>query len=142
MNNLMTRFDRMDDLFPDFVRRFMRPAAGGAEAGAPEIRLDVTEREKDYLVRAEVPGAKKEDVRVQIDGNYVSISAEVRKEKETKDEEGHVLLRESSFGTATRGFSLACEIDDAASSAKLDNGVLTLTLPKRQGAGSKLLPIG
>lgn len=142
MNNLMTRFDRMDDLFPEFVRRFMRPVAGNADAAAPEIRLDVTEREKDYLVRAEVPGAKKEDVRVQIDGNYVSISAEVRKEKETKDEEGHVLLRESSSGTATRGFSLACEIDDAASSAKLDNGVLILTLPKRQGAGSKLLAIG
>lgn len=140
--NSLTRFDRMDDLFPEFMRRFMRRDAGDSEAAPPEIRLDVTEREKDFLVRAEVPGAKKEDVRVQIDGNYVSISADVKKEKETKDEKGRVLLRESSYGTATRGFSLAWEIDDQAASAKLDNGVLTLTLPKRQGAGSKLLSIG
>lgn len=139
--NSLTRFDPVDDLFPDFMRRFMRRGVGDFEAAPPEIRLDVTEREKDFLVRAEVPGARKEDVRVQIDGNYVSISADVKKEKETKDEKGRVLVKESNYGTATRGFSLAWEIDDKASSAKLDNGVLTLTLPKRQGAGSKLLPI-
>jgi HSP20 family protein len=139
--NALTRFERMDELFPEFFRRFTRPMAGTFESAPPEIRLDVTEREKDYVVRAEVPGAKKEDVRVQIDGNYVSISADVRKEKETKDDDGRVLLKESSHGTATRGFSLAYEVDDKASSAKLDNGVLTLTLPKRQGAGSRLLSI-
>lgn len=139
--NSLTRFERMDDLFPQFMRRFMRQPADGFDAAPPEIRIDVTERKKDYLVRAEIPGARKEDVRVQIDGNYVSISADVSQEKETKDEEGRVLLKESSSGSATRGFSLAWEIDDKASSAKLDNGVLTLTLPKRSGAGSKLLRI-
>ena len=119
----------------------MRPMSSALEAPPPEIRLDVIERDKDYVVRAEIPGAKKDDIRVQIDGNYVSISADVKTEKETKDEGGRVLLKESSHGTASRGFSLAYEIDDKASSAKLDNGVLTLTLPKRQGAGSRLVSI-
>jgi HSP20 family protein len=139
--NALTRFERMDDMFPDFFRRFMRPASSAFEAAPPEIRLDVSERDKDYVVRAEIPGAKKDDIRVQIDGNYVSISADVRKEQETKDDGGRVLLKESSQGTASRGFSLAYEVDDKASTAKLDNGVLTLTLPKRQGSRSRLLSI-
>jgi len=142
MNALTTRFERMDDLFPEVFRRFVRPMAMPAfELPAAEIKLDVTEREKDYLVRAEIPGAKKDDIRVQIDGNYVSISAEVKKEQEKKDEKGRVLLKETSHGSATRGFSLACAIDDKASSAKLEDGVLTLTLPKRQGGGSRLVSI-
>lgn len=139
--NALTRFDRMDDFFPDFFRRALRPMAGALEAAPPEIRLDVTERDKDYLARAEVPGAKKDDVRVQIDGNYVTISVDVKKEKETRDEKGRVLLKESSQGMATRGFSLASEVDDKASTAKLDDGVLTLTLPKRQGSSSRLVAI-
>ena len=140
--NALTRFERMDDLFPEMFRRFMRPmpAVAGLDDQA-EIRLDVTEREKDFLVRAQVPGAKKDDVRVQIDRNYVSITSEVRQQKEKKDEAGRVLLQESSYGAAVRGFSLPCEIDDKASNAKLEDGVLTLTLPKREGGGSRMLPI-
>lgn len=139
--NTLTRFERMDDLFPELFRRFMRPIASMNIESAAEIRLDVTEREKDYLVRAEIPGAKKEDIRVEIDGNYVSISAEVKTEKESKEDSGRMLLKETAVGSAMRGFSLAHEIDDKSASAKLDNGVLTLTLPKRQGAGSRLLSV-
>src|SRR5262245_60218794 len=120
MNDL-ARIDRLDDFFPDFFRRFARSMPFAAETPA-EIKLDVTENDKDYQVRAVVPGAKKEDIRVSVDGNYVSISAEVRKEKEEKT--GRSLLKETYYGSASRGFSLAHDIDDKAVVAKLEDGVL------------------
>jgi HSP20 family protein len=139
--NALTRFERVDELFPELFRRFMRPLALTAAELQTEIRLDVTERDKDYLVRAVVPGAKKDDIRVQIDGNYVSISAEVSKQQERKDDTGRVLLKESSVGLAMRGFSLPSEIDDKGATAKLEDGVLTLALPKRAGSASRLVSI-
>ena len=135
--NALTRLDRFEDLMPEFFRRISRPLAV-AEPG--DIRLDVTENDKDYQVRAEIPGAKKEDIRVHVDGNFVSISAEVRKDKEEKSG-GRVLVRESYYGRVSRGFSLAHEIDDKAVAAKLEDGVLKLTLPKREGSGARTIPI-
>ncbi|HEY5324118.1 MAG TPA: Hsp20/alpha crystallin family protein [Caldimonas sp.] len=135
--NALTRLDRFEDLMPEFFRRISRPLAV-AEPG--DIRLDVTENDKDYQVRAEIPGAKKEDMRVHVDGNFVSISAEVRKDKEEKSG-GRVLVRESYYGRVSRGFSLAHEIDDKAVAAKLEDGVLKLTLPKREGSGARTIPI-
>lgn len=135
----LTRIDRMDDLFQEFFRRFARPVAL-TDAVPAEIRIDVTENDKDYQVRAEIPGAKKEDIRVIVDGNFVSISAEVRKEKEEKSG-GRVLLKETYYGSASRGFSLAHEIDDKAVVAKLEDGVLKLTLPKREGSGTRPIAI-
>ena len=135
--NALTRLDRFEDLMPEFFRRISRPLAV-AEPG--DIRLDVTENDKDYQVRAEIPGAKKEDMRVHVDGNFVSISAEVRKDKEEKSG-GRVLVRESYYGRVSRGFSLAHEIDDKAVAAKLEDGVLKLTLPKREGTGARPIAI-
>ncbi|HEY0858295.1 MAG TPA: Hsp20/alpha crystallin family protein [Albitalea sp.] len=137
--NALTRMERFDDMFPEFFRRLARPLAL-SEDSPGDIRIDVTENDKDYLVRAEVPGAKKEDIRVTVDGNFVSISAEVRKEKEEKSG-GRVLLKETYFGSASRGFSLAHEVDAKAVVAKLEDGVLKLTLPKRQGAGARTVAI-
>jgi HSP20 family protein len=135
--NALTRLDRFEDLMPEFFRRISRPLAV-AEAG--DIRVDVTENDKDYQVRAEIPGAKKEDMRVHVDGNFVSISAEVKKDKEEKSG-GRVLVRESYCGRISRGFSLAHEIDDKAVTAKLEDGVLKLTLPKREGSGPRTIAI-
>ena len=137
--NSLTRFER--DFFPEFFRRFARAMSIDTEAPG-DIRIDVTEKDKEYLVRAEIPGAKKDDIRVTIDGNYVSIAAEVRREREEKSEkEGRLLLKETYFGSCSRGFTLAHDIDDKAATAKLEDGVLKLTLPKRQGAASRLLTI-
>ena len=137
--NALTRFDRFDDLMPEFFRRFARPFAFG-DAVPAEIRIDVTENDKDYEVRAEIPGAKKDDVRVSVDGNFVSISAEVRKEKEEKSA-GRQLVRESYYGSASRGFSLAHEIDSKAVVAKLEDGILKLTLPKREGTAAQAIAV-
>src|SRR5664280_3587546 len=107
--NALTRLERLEDFMPDFFHRISRPFALG-ETIAGDIRIDVTENDKDYEVRAEIPGAKKDDIRVSVDGNFVSISAEVRKVKEEKSA-GRTLIKESYYGSASRGFSLAHEID-------------------------------
>lgn len=136
--NALTRSERFDDLFADFFRRFSPPAAWTGN-GAGEIRIDVTEGDKAYQVRAEMPGVKKEDIRVNVDRNFVSISAEVKQEKEEKTERS--LLRETYRGSVSRGFSLPAEIDAKAVSAKLEDGVLKLELPKREGAGARSIAV-
>ena len=135
----LTRYDPIDQMFPDFFRRFALPMRL-AEETPGEIRIDVTEKDKTYEVRAEIPGAKKEDIRVKVEGNFVSISAEVRKDKEEKSA-GRVVLKETYYGSASRGFSLAHEIDAKAVVAKLEDGVLKLTLPKREGSSGKIIEI-
>ena len=137
MNDL-ARLENFDDLLPYFFRRLARPTSFSVETPA-EIKIDVTENDKDYQVRAIIPGAKKDDIRVSVDRNYVSIAAEVRKEKEERS--GRSLLKEAYYGSASRGFSLAHEIDDKAVVAKLEDGVLKLTLPKREGTGSRMIAV-
>ena len=136
--NALTRLDPIDNLFPELFRRWARPMRFSEEA--PEIKIDVTENDKDYSVRAEIPGAKKEDIRVNVDGNFVSIAAEVKKEKEEKSG-GRLLLKETYVGSSSRGFSLAHEIDTKGVVAKLEDGILKLTLPKREGTGSRTIEI-
>ncbi len=114
----------MDGLLRGF---FVRPL--GYE-GAPHITLDVREDEKAYTVHADLPGVKKEDLEVQVEGNVVSISAESRKVREEK--EGEKLIQSERYvGRVSRSFTLAVEVDDTAATAKFENGVLELILPKK-----------
>lgn len=128
-----------NDPFDDVFKGFFRPVRQESQASA-QIRMDVKEDEKGYFVHAEIPGVKKEDIHVTIDGNQVSISAEVKQEKEVKDGE-KVLRSERYYGKVARSFILASEIDESAAQAKYDNGVLELTLPKKVVAPSKRLTI-
>ncbi len=138
----ITRYDPFDfgiEPLDDLFRGFFRPVR---MEGVPQvqIKMDVKENDKAYTVHAEIPGVKKEDIHVTIDGNQVSISAEVKKEKEEK--EGDKLLRsERYYGKVARSFTLGSDIDDGAAAAKYDNGVLELTLPKKTAAASKKLEI-
>ena len=134
MNNL-TRYDPFDDLFRGF---FVRPVEMGAPAEAPTIKIDVTEKGGNYLVHAELPGISKEDIHVNIDGPTVSISAE--REKDVKEGE-RVLRTERYFGKVSRSFQLGQDIDEDKSSAKFNDGVLELTLPKKSAAAAKRLSI-
>lgn len=138
--NALTRLERMDDLFPEMMRRWSRPLQMLGEVEMPsDIRVDISENDKEYLVSAEIPGAKKEDIRVSIDGNYVSISAEIKKELE--EEHGRTLTKETCHGSVSRGFTLGSDVDEKTAAAKLEDGVLRLTLPKRQGSSSRVLKI-
>lgn len=95
----------------------------------PTIKLDITEDEKAYHVKADLPGVKREDIDVQIDGNQVSLTAEVKREKEEKKGET-VVHAERFYGRQFRSFTLRDEIDEAKAEAKFNAGVLELTLPK------------
>jgi len=138
----MTRlsvYDPFAEVFPELFRGFFQPSrATGAEA--LEIRVDVKESNGDYTVTAEIPGVKKEDIQVQIDGNRVSISAEVKRESEKKDGE-RVLRSERYYGAVARSFSLASDLDESKAVAKYESGVLTLTLPKKATPSVKRLAI-
>ena len=139
--NALTRFERFDDLFPELFRRMARPSLANFEAPG-EIRIDVNENDQGYEVRAEIPGVKKEDIHVMIDGNQVSISAEARREKEEKNAKGdRTLVKELYYGSSSRSFTLANAVDDKAAIAKYEDGVLKLSLPKRKDAASKKLQI-
>lgn len=134
----ITRIDPFDDLFRGF---FVRPVDfKGAPAQTPSIKMDVQEQGDNYLVHAELPGVKKEDIHVVVEGNLVSISAEVKQEKETREGD-RVLRSERYFGKVSRSFQLEQDLDDTLASAKFNDGVLALTLPKRIASPSKRLTI-
>ena len=139
--NSLTPFEKFDDMFPELFRRFARPMTMNLEPMG-DIRVDIDENDKSYVVRAELPGVKKDDIRVEVDGNRVSIAAEVRKDYEKKDQQGQrVLVRETYSGSASRTFTLARDIDEGGVVAKLEDGVLNLTLPKRQNARNRLIAV-
>lgn len=106
----------------------------------PEIRMDVSEDDKSYRVKAEIPGVKKEDIKISIDRNQVSISAEVKRESEEK--KGETVLRsERYYGNQYRGFTLAQDVDEGKAEAKYEDGILLLTLPKRESTSAKQLAV-
>ncbi len=106
----LTRFDPFDDLFRGF---FVRPVDfNTGTTQPPSIRMDVKEQDNAYLVHAELPGVKKEDIHVVVDGNQVSISAEVKEEKEIREGE-RILRAERSFGKVSRAFQLGQDVDDS-----------------------------
>jgi len=141
MNELRVKdwFD-LDPIEPTF-RGLLRPWRLDSPETAPQIRIDLTEDDDSYAVKAEIPGLRKEDIDVRIEGNQVTISAEVKKENEEK-KDGRVLRSERQYGFASRSFALASEVDEGKADAKYQNGVLELRLPKKAGGTSKRLTIG
>lgn len=139
----ITRFDPFKigsfDPFEEVFKGFFRPIRWEWE-GQPQIKMDVKEDEKSYIVLAEIPGVNKEDVQVSIDGNQVSISAETKEEKEVKEGE-RVLRSERYYGKVSRSFSLDSDIDEANAQASYKNGVLELTLPKKTVTPARKLTI-
>ena len=137
----ITRFSPFDEAFDDLFRGFLvRPLSYEYPAGTAQFRVDVSENEKAYTLRAELPGVKKEDINVSIDGDTVAISAEVKNEKDVKDGD-RVLRSERYFGKVYRAFTLGQAVEEDGSHAKYANGVLELTLPKKAAAQAKRITI-
>ena len=138
----ISRYDPFGDVFDDLLKGFfVRPIAYEGQPAAPgRIKIDVREKDGAYVVHAEIPGVKKEDIQVNIDGDQVSISAEARAEKEVKENE-RVLHRERYYGKAARVFRLGTDIDQSAANAKYADGVLELTLPKKAEVAGRQLAI-
>jgi HSP20 family protein len=144
----VTRFDPridplgelVDDLFKGF---FVRPVAydGGRLGEAmPRMKVDVKEKNGAYEVSAELPGVRKDDIQVTIDGSEVTLAAEVKREKEVAEDE-RVLHTERVYGKVSRSFTLPQEVDEAKAEAKFRDGVLELTLPKKAAAARKQISI-
>jgi HSP20 family protein len=136
----LTRFDPFADPFEDMVRRVFKPVRWEVDTQPLQIKVDVEENDKAYSVKAEVPGVKKEDINVQIEGNQVSITAESKQEKDVK-ENGKVIRSERYYGSLYRSFTLGQDVDQAAATAKYADGVLQLTLPKKASAATKKLTV-
>ena len=139
----ITRYDPFNDLVDDIFKGFLvRPVAyeGGAREALPRVKVDVAEKNGAYKVTAELPGVKKEDIQVSVDGPQVTLSAEVKQEKEATQDE-RVLHAERVFGKVTRSFTLPQELDEAKAEAKFRDGVLELTLPKKAAAQRKQISI-
>ena len=135
----MTRHDPFEtDSLDNLFRGLFRPVK--MDGALPQIRMDVKEDEKAYAVHADMPGVNKDDIHVTIDGNNVSISAEVKKRSEQKEGES-MLRRERYVGRVSRSFALENEVDEAASSARYQDGVLELVLPKKTAAAAKRLAV-
>jgi len=136
----ITRFNPFDDAIDDLFRGyFVHPVSYDGPAAA-EFRVDVSENEQAYTLRAEIPGVKKEDINVTIDGDTVAIGAEVKHEKEVKNGD-RVLRSERYHGKVYRAFTLGQAVEEAGTSARYENGVLELTLPKKAAAQAKRVTI-
>lgn len=135
MNSLMTRGTRFDDLFKDLMSPgfFIRPLHG--DPLPQSIKVDVKESDGAYTVQAELPGVSKQDIQVTVEGNVVTLSAEV-KQQDSQSADEKSLRSERYFGSVARSFQLPADIDNSQAKARFDNGVLSLTLPKRQGSSS------
>jgi HSP20 family protein len=133
----LTRFDpfrEFDDMFR-LPRSLLRNVPE-----EPQIKMDVSEDDKAFHVKAEIPGVRKDDIKVSIDADRVSISAEVMREKEEK--KGETVIRsERYYGTQFRGFTVAQAIDQAKAEAKYENGILELTLPKKEPNSAKQIAV-
>jgi HSP20 family protein len=129
----LTRYDPFGDLDDMFKGFMLRPVRLDQQAPQMQIKMDVKENDAAYIVRADIPGVKKEDIKVDVDGNMVSISAEVKQEKEQK-EGGRVIRSERYYGSMSRSFSLGQDVDEKTANAKYTDGVLELTLPKKAGS--------
>lgn len=144
MSNV-TRYDPFSlEPVSDLFQGLFRPLRGIADADDEKLasmKIDVTENDQAYAVKAELPGVDKNDINVQIDGNTVSISAKVERNKELKEGE-RVIRRERYSGEFARTFSLANELDRDAASAQYQDGVLSLMLPKKASSEKKKLTIG
>ena len=137
----LTRFSPFDDTLDDLFRGFfVRPVNFEGQASAAQFRVDVAENENAYVLRGELPGVKRDDINITIDGDTVAISAEVKHEKDVKNGD-RVLRSERHYGKLYRAFTLGQAVEENAAQAKYADGVLELTLPKKAAAQAKRITI-
>jgi HSP20 family protein len=135
------QFGRLvETMFEDFFAPLAQGGSRWSDASASIPRLDLTESEGAYEIQAEMPGVEKDDLKVAIDHDRITIEGECRKANERREGE-NVVYSERSARKFMRSFSLPSEVDDATAQARLENGVLHLTLPKKQGSPVRRLEI-
>ena len=134
MPRAVSPFTDIDRLFEDFLGRRL-PRTLGWDRALPDVaeltpNVDVIDREDEVLVRAEVPGYKKEDIEVSVSGNTLTLRGETSSEE--KEEKGDFYRHEIMRGAFTRTVALPAEVDDSKAKASMKDGVLELHLPKAE----------
>jgi HSP20 family protein len=131
----------VDDVFSDFFQRAgLVPARGPETPAVARARMDVVDKGDKFEIKVDLPGISKDDINVAVEGARVTLQAESRKQKETREGE-RVLHSERTFTSYARSFELPVEVTDQGADASFENGVLTLALPKRVAVSSKRLEI-
>ena len=129
--------------FPTFLERWFRELdkdwSWGAAGTGWLPALDVHETDGEYAVTVELPGARKEDVTVEFDEGMLTIRGEKKSEREEKKEQRRFVERR--YGAFSRSFSLPRDADGEHIAATFDNGVLTLTIPKKESAKPRTVAI-
>ncbi|WP_461215721.1 Hsp20/alpha crystallin family protein [Lacticaseibacillus sp. GG6-2] len=128
-NEMMRRDDWLEDPFFDNLgRRFFdnfMPAASSSQV----LKTDITENDKDYIAKIDVPGINKDNIKLNYQDNILSVSVKKASYNDHQDKEGNTLMSERSYGAMSRSYRLP-NVDDQAIKAAYTDGVLTVTLPK------------
>ena len=133
----LVRYSPLDE----FLKSLIVPTSQvKTDTAAPSIPVDVIEKEHAYTVYADLPGIRKEDIAVSIDGSQLTISAERKNEKSVSENE-RVLRSERPYGKTTRTFQFEHDLDETQSNARFNDGVLELMLPKKVQSTAKRLTI-
>ena len=119
--NTLRNYDIFKEM-EDFDKRFWQPEK-------INFKTDIIDNGKEYLLEADLPGFKKEDINIDVSEGYLTITAARNEEKDEKNDKGEYIRRERSYGSFSRSFDIS-EIDETAIKASFENGVLKLTLPK------------
>jgi HSP20 family protein len=136
-NELMPWFD---DMFSDFWARSLPAMRYGETALAGRALMDVVDKGASFEIKVDMPGVKKDDINVTVDGNRIMISAETKTEREEKEGD-RVLMTERYAASYARTFELPAEVTEEGAEARYEDGVLTLTLMKRAPQASKRLEV-
>lgn len=136
----ISRIDPFSDFDEFFRGNALRPSWSNVEVTAPDVRIDVTEDDGAYRVKADIPGVEKNDIDVSINDNQVSISAEIKRETTRKEGE-RTMVTERAYGQAYRSFTLPTDVERDKAEAHYENGVLSLVLPKKQNGSARKLTV-
>ena len=137
----ISRFDPFNELMDDLFKGFLvRPMYTEGRVEPVRVKVDILEKDGAYQVNAELPGVRKDDIQVTVDGSQVTLSAEVKREREVSEDQ-RLLHSERIFGKVTRSFALPQEVDETKAEASFRDGVLELTLPKKAAATRKQIAI-
>lgn len=133
---LWNPFREMDDLLTRFQRSYgVAPSAGAAAVADWAPSVDIAESDKEYTVKADLAGVKKEDVKIDVQNGVLTISGQRKFEKEEKDQKHHRVER--AYGSFTRSFTLPEDVLEDKISAESKDGVLQVHLPKTDIRKSK-----
>lgn len=141
----IVRWDPMreiEDMFTRYTKAMGWPGLAAQEAISPAEwvpRVDIAETDNAYLIKAEIPGVNKEDVKITIDDGVLTVSGERKEEKEENNKKLHRVER--FYGTFSRSFTLPDNVDETKIDAQFKDGVLTLTVPKTEKAKPKAIEV-